>query len=879
MCKKLIYLISIVLVLGLASSAHAVYVDNFDGYALGQVDAVTTNWKGTANTVIEGEYDNTANQVIRTVQSGSQCGAYCILSDSATIPNDGTTKTLFFRFRASSNQTDQAIGLTELDTPPITGDGGWSDFRAQIRVTAGRFDIRHGGTWYTDAATLNTGWTQPWYNVWMVITNNASENDTFKVYMHQSVNTGATENNRLKVSGGTIDTFNFRTNVSEALDRFYWKAQTGSQRIWLDTIYISDGVNLEIPEPAITVKASNPKPSNGGTVLTSSTILQWSPGAYAAGHDIYLGTGYNDVNNATRGNPLGVLISQGQEPNSYSASGLTFGTTYYWRIDEVNDINIWQGNVWSFKVLPATAYNPIPPDGAQRVNPNADLVWDPGARAKQHDVYLGSDISKVTDANRTNPMGVLVKQDHDATIYEPGTLSRGTTYYWRIDEVNEPDIWKGAVWRFTVSFAQAKNDEFFDEVAAYARDFAGNQLTATAGSIGTNQYPGYTDYSYSSWNLTDYSGWTSGFFPGCLWYMYESTGNSSFLGWAQTWTAGLQNEQYDTSKHDTGHIIFTSYGNGYRLTGNSDYKTVILQTAASYASRFNSNVGCIRSWNGYNFPVIIDNMVTLELLFWAAKNGGPSSYYDMAVSHAYKTLANHVRADGSTHHIVDYNSTTGQVIGYYAGQGMSVDSCWSRGLAWGLTGFTIVYRETNDPNMLAAAKKLADYFVDHLPADGIPYADFDNSSGSKDSSAAAIAASGLLELSTLVGDPDYRLKYYKCAKNILVSLCTKISGGGYLAGDASGDPLSPAVLMRACRAYGEPELSAIFGDYYLLEALLRYDAYNIYDLDGDGSIGFGDVKIIGGNWLKTGDDIPGDFYNDETNTVNFLDFAEFAQVW
>jgi unsaturated chondroitin disaccharide hydrolase len=431
-----------------------------------------------------------------------------------------------------------------------------------------------------------------------------------------------------------------------------------------------------------------------------------------------------------------------------------------------------------------------------------------------------------------------------------------------------------------ISFAQAEADEPLDGLAVHAREFAGDQLTATAGSIGPAQYPGYTNYSYSSWDLTGYGGWTSGFFPGCLWYMYESTGNSSFLSWAQTWTAGLQNEQYDTGKHDTGHIILTSYGNGYRLTGNSSYKDVILRTAVSYASRFNPTVGCIRSWNGNPFTVIIDNMVTLELLFWAAKNGGPSNYYDMALSHAYKTLANHVRADGSTHHIVYYDTATGQVSGYNAGQGKSVDSCWSRGLAWGLTGFTIVYRETNDPNMLAAAKKLADYFVDHLPADGIPYSDFDDPSGAKDSSAAAIAASGLLELSTLAGDPDYRLKYYNCAKNILVSLCSKISDGGYLAENASGTPLSPAVLMRACRAYSEhAELSAIFGDYYLLEALKRYEAYNIYDLDGDGSIGFGDVKIIGENWLKIGEDIPGDFYKDKTNTVNFLDFAEFAQVW
>jgi hypothetical protein len=239
--------------------------------------------------------------------------------------------------------------------------------------------------------------------------------------------------------------------------------------------------------------------------------------------------------------------------------------------------------------------------------------------------------------------------------------------------------------------------------------------------------------------------------------MYEGTGDTHWREWAEAWTAGLADEKNDTSTHDVGFKIFSSFGHGYRLTGNAAYREVILQAARTLATRFNPTVGCIRSWDRNRFPVIIDNMMNLELLFWASKNGGDSAWYDMAVSHALQTMKNHVREDGSTYHLVDYDPDTGAIINKFTVQGYDKESTWARGQAWGMYGFTMAYRETGDVRFLNTAQLIADYFIDNLPEDRVPYWDFEAPNiphEEKDSSAAAIAASGLLELSTLVMDED-----------------------------------------------------------------------------------------------------------------------------
>ncbi len=362
--------------------------------------------------------------------------------------------------------------------------------------------------------------------------------------------------------------------------------------------------------------------------------------------------------------------------------------------------------------------------------------------------------------------------------------------------------------------------EDLDSLANHALEFAAQQLAATVADVGDpNDFPRST-LANGSWRLEDSGDWTSGFFPGCLWFMYERTPASDWLEWATDWTAEMEGEKTDTGSHDVGFKIFCSFGNGHRLTGNPSYPAVIRQGATSLASRFNPVVGCTRSWNNRNFPVIIDNMMNLEILFWGASHGGNPAWYDMAVSHALRTRQDHVRADGSTYHMVDYNPTTGAIIERGTVQGYSDESAWARGQAWAIYGFTMAYRESSDPRFLETAQQVADYFIDHLPADRVPYWDFQAPNipnEPKDTSAGAIACSGLFELSGLVTDLEARARYKTAAREILAALCSP----AYLAeGSNSSGLLLHGVGNRPSGT--EVDVSLIYGDYYFLEALLRY---------------------------------------------------------
>ena len=358
------------------------------------------------------------------------------------------------------------------------------------------------------------------------------------------------------------------------------------------------------------------------------------------------------------------------------------------------------------------------------------------------------------------------------------------------------------------------------------------KVAGTADALALGDYPVRTRL-YDWWVTSDASGWTSGFLPGILWAAYESTGETAWRTRAETWTAGLEDCKNDTTTHDVGFQIFSSFGRGYLLTGDAAYRDVVITTAGSLATRFNPTVGALRSWSwgSWRFPVIIDNMMNLEILFWASKNGGDAAWYDMAVSHALTTMENHVRGDGSIYHLVDFDPATGEVVLRSTWQGYADDSTWARGQAWAVHGFTMTYRETEDAVFLEAARRVADFFIDTLPPDAVPYWDFDAPGipdALRDSSAAAIAASGLLELSTLATDPADRARYADAARSTLASLCTPDAGGGYLAEDATGTSISPGLLMRGCQTHPDSvsgsnqcDESLIFGDYYFLEALMR----------------------------------------------------------
>ena len=356
--------------------------------------------------------------------------------------------------------------------------------------------------------------------------------------------------------------------------------------------------------------------------------------------------------------------------------------------------------------------------------------------------------------------------------------------------------------------------------ADHALQFAEQQLTATVSEVNDpTRFPRST-LSDGSWRIEDSGAWTSGFFPGCLWLMFQRTSGSTWRTWASSWTAQMEGEKNDTSSHDVGFKIFCSFGNGYRLTFDPAYRDVVIAGARSLATRYSPIVGCTRSWNNRHFPVIIDNIMNLEILFWAARHGGDPAWYDMAVSHALKTRQNHVRADGSTYHLVDYDPNTGAVLGKETVQGYSTESTWARGQAWAVYGFTMTYRETGDARFLDTARQVADYLIDHLPTDHVPYWDFEAPNipnEKKDSSAAAIAASGLLELSTLVTDGASRTRYREAAFQVLESLCSP----AYLAeGTTSSGILLHGVGNKPANT--EVDVSLIYGDYYFIEALLRY---------------------------------------------------------
>jgi hypothetical protein len=384
-----------------------------------------------------------------------------------------------------------------------------------------------------------------------------------------------------------------------------------------------------------------------------------------------------------------------------------------------------------------------------------------------------------------------------------------------------------AIWTvaFTLSWMAAPtpgSGQGLDTLVLHAVQHAKGRLASSVAYVNDSLLFPRSTLPDGRWNSVGPSSWTSGFFPGCLWYMYEITGDTTFRRSASRWTAALESQKVKTNTHDVGFIVFCSFGNAHRLHPDEAYRQVLLQAATSLASRYNATVGCTRSWDwgSWSFPVIIDNMMNLELLFWASKNGGPAAQGDIAVSHALKTITNHFRTDGGTYHVVDYNPSTGAVIWRGTHQGYADESVWSRGQAWALYGYTMAYRQTGDARFLAAAENAAGYFLDHLPADCVPYWDFvapNIPNEERDASAAAIACSGLLELSTLSQNPQSQARYFESAADLLGALCKP----PYLSeGTSSMGILNHAVGSRPDNA--EVDVSLIYGDYYFLEALRRY---------------------------------------------------------
>lgn len=381
-----------------------------------------------------------------------------------------------------------------------------------------------------------------------------------------------------------------------------------------------------------------------------------------------------------------------------------------------------------------------------------------------------------------------------------------------------------------VASCQLKQKEVFniDDQLDYCVEQAERTLELTpkdGESIPRNIPPNST-----KWRFVAYQDWTSGFWPGVLWYVYEHTQEPAWKAHAERFTEYLRPLSVSPANdHDLGFQVHNSFGHGYRLTGNVDYKKVVLMTSDTLETLYNPNVGTILSWPrpvpNMEWPqhnTIMDNMINLEMLFWAAKNGDNKGLYDLAVNHADKTMANHFRDDYTSYHVVVYDTLTGQKIKGVTHQGYSDESMWARGQAWAIYGYTMVYRETGNEKYLDFAQKVTNVYLDRLPKDMIPYWDFNAPNipdEPRDASAAAVVASALIELAGHSKDPELSRRYITSAQAMLEELSTE----KYQSRERNSAFLLHSTGHKPNRS--EIDYSIIYADYYYIEALLRLKAF------------------------------------------------------
>lgn len=374
-----------------------------------------------------------------------------------------------------------------------------------------------------------------------------------------------------------------------------------------------------------------------------------------------------------------------------------------------------------------------------------------------------------------------------------------------------------------------QNQESMEELTARVFERAAAQMvlmdknldSAAVSNPGVAIYPRSIDKEGALWT-SNYKWWCSGFYPGSMWYVYEYTGDEKIKELALKYQAGLEPLRFRKDDHDIGFQLMCSYGNCLRLTEDQTCVPVLIDGANSLASRFDPEVGCTRSWSfgKWSFPVIVDNMMNMELLLKAAELGGSDSLKNVALAHARTTMKNHFRDDKSCFHLVDYNPETGEVAGKQTVQGLADDSAWARGQAWGLYGFTMVYRFCKEQDILDHAIAIAEYLLPRLPEDGVPFWDYDSAeipNDVRDASAAAIMASGLIELSQYV-DAEKAERYLATAEKMLRTLaseeylCAEGEDYGFLLKHSTGNKNTDS----------EVDVPLTYADYYFLEALIRW---------------------------------------------------------
>ena len=368
---------------------------------------------------------------------------------------------------------------------------------------------------------------------------------------------------------------------------------------------------------------------------------------------------------------------------------------------------------------------------------------------------------------------------------------------------------------------------FIDENIDFARAQLGNEIEVIEAS-GKCLNP-VTLKKDSSVYYCGYGDWRSGFFPGSVWYLYELTGDTALLPLAQKYTWAIEEAKNLTWHHDIGFIVNCSFGNGLRLTADPSYKDVMVQAAKSLSTRFREAPQVIQSWNvdkgwqserGWECPVIIDNMMNLELLFEATKLSGDSTFYNVAVAHADRTLQEHFRPDGSCYHVIDYSIEDGTVRHRQTAQGYADESAWARGQAWAIYGYTVCFRETKDRKYLDQALKTFEFMKNHknMPADLVPYWDLDAPNipnEPRDASSASVIASALYEICTYPVENPQSYKEY--ADKIMESLAT----ADYTAPLGENGRFLLMHSVGSIPHNSEIDVPLNYADYYYLEALKR----------------------------------------------------------
>jgi len=352
-------------------------------------------------------------------------------------------------------------------------------------------------------------------------------------------------------------------------------------------------------------------------------------------------------------------------------------------------------------------------------------------------------------------------------------------------------------------------------------DLAVSQYEYMASLLAPDQFP--KTFEDDTLHTSGSGWWCSGFYPGTLLYLFEHTGDSTLLNEAYGILKVLQKEQYNTHTHDLGFMMYCSFGNANRINPDSTYQQILVNSARSLSTRFDKKVGVIKSWDSKpeDYLVIIDNMMNLELLFWATQQTGDSSFYDIAITHANTTIKNHFRPDYSSYHVLNYDPETGEVQEKMTAQGYSDESAWARGQVWGLYGFTVMYRFTRDEKYLEQAKHIAEFLLSHpnMPADKILYWDFnapDIPDAKRDVSATAVMASAFLELKDYV-EEDFSKVLAETSRQVITNLSTP----EYLSAPGTNGGFLLKHSVGHIPQGTEVDVPLTYADYYFVEAMHR----------------------------------------------------------